>query len=232
MGDALSGNVCLPGRTPVPGATLQSTARLASEHLAVPKASRVRNRAAREQALIAAACRLFASRGYEATTTRQIAAEAGCAEGLIHRYFQGKEGLLLAIARSCSSREAVDMNKVLPRTASLSQEIAQLLEYEIERAWDDRELFRVLVPRALLDSDMGQVLNRVGPLRSTHTIRERLKAACNGRSMSESDLDALAHFIGSMGFMFGFLRPVVLGEERTHAKALANATAAMLARGL
>ena len=65
---------------------------------------RVRNRAIREESLVAAAGRLFASRGYEATTTRQIASEAGCAEGLIHRYFQGKEGLLLALIRSRTSR--------------------------------------------------------------------------------------------------------------------------------
>jgi AcrR family transcriptional regulator len=232
LGDTLSGNICLTGRTPAPG-DLQSTARLTSEHIAVHKAGgRVRNRAAREQALITAARRLFASRGYEATTTRQIAAEAGCAEGLIHRYFHGKEGLLFAIARSCSSRETVDMNKALPRTSSLDHEITQLLEYEIERAWEDRELFRVLVPRALLDSDMGSVLNRVGPLRRAHTIRERLKTACNGRSVPDGELEALAHFIGSMGFMFGFLRPVVLGDERTHAKALAKATATMLARAV
>jgi len=61
-----------------------------------PAKGRTRNRAAREAALITAAGKLFASRGYEATTTREIAACADCAEGLIHRYFKGKSGLLLA----------------------------------------------------------------------------------------------------------------------------------------
>lgn len=226
----ISGNAYLPGSAHAPGSNLG----LGNRQLAVgkPEGGRVRNRAAREQALIAAARRLFAHRGYEATTTREIAAEAGCAEGLIHRYFQGKEGLLLAIARSSTSRESVDMNKALPRPASLSQEIVQLLEYEIERVWDERELFRVLIPRALLDSDMSHILNRIGPSRCTHLIRERLKAASNGRSMADSEIEALAQFIGAMGFMLGFLRPVVLGDERVHAKSLAATTAALLARGL
>ena len=94
---------------------------IASEYAFVPRPSiasqepetnrepgRVRNRPAREQALIAAATRLFATKGYDATTTREIAAEAGCAEGLIHRYFQGKEGLLFAIIRSRTSGDTLD----------------------------------------------------------------------------------------------------------------------------
>jgi AcrR family transcriptional regulator len=225
----ITGNAYLTGGNHAPG----SNVGLASAQLGVkPEGGRIRNRAAREHALVAAARRLFAHRGYEATTTREIAAEAGCAEGLIHRYFQGKEGLLLAIARSCTSRESVDMNKALPRPSGLHHEIAQLLEYEIERVWEDRELLRVLIPRALLDSDMTHILNRIGPSRRMHLIRERLKAACNGKSMPDSEIETLAQFIGNMGFMLGFLRPVVLGDERVHAKALATTTAALLARGL
>src|SRR5438132_2424453 len=63
--------------------------------LVQPAVKRKRNRTAREEALVAAASKLFASRGYVSSTTRDIAAAAGCAEGLIHRYFGGKEEWLL-----------------------------------------------------------------------------------------------------------------------------------------
>ena len=62
-----------------------------------PQRTRLRNRESREAALLSAAGKLFAARGYEATTTREIAACAGCAEGLISRYFRGKAGLLRAL---------------------------------------------------------------------------------------------------------------------------------------
>ena len=58
---------------------------------------RKRDRAGKQQALMMAAARLFAERGFEATTTREIAAAASCAEGLIHRYFGGKDGLFRAL---------------------------------------------------------------------------------------------------------------------------------------
>jgi AcrR family transcriptional regulator len=192
----------------------------------------MRNRPAREQALLEAGTRLFATRGYEATTTREIAAEAGCAEGLIHRYFQGKEGLLFAIIRSRSSAASNDSVAGTRPAASLSQEIVQLMESELERIWHDREFFRVLMPRAFLDGNLGHVLNRVGPLRRATHIRERLKAASNDNPIPDHDIEALTHFIGTTAFMFGFVRPVVLGEDRMRARAIALASAEMFARGM
>jgi AcrR family transcriptional regulator len=45
-------------------------------------------------ALRQAAARLFAERGYEATTVRDIAQLAGVTERTLYRYFDGKEGLV------------------------------------------------------------------------------------------------------------------------------------------
>jgi TetR/AcrR family transcriptional regulator, regulator of cefoperazone and chloramphenicol sensitivity len=192
----------------------------------------VRNRAVREESLVAAAGRLFAKRGYEATTTREIASEAGCAEGLIHRYFNGKEGLLLALIRSHTSREFFDMNRRLRLASSLEEEVVQLVEFEVQRMWDDREFLRVLIPRAHLDSHLGPVLKRIGPSRRAETISQRLKAACRGKEISGQDLEVVSHFIGIMGFIFGYMRPVILGDDRAKARELATATAKMLVRGL
>lgn len=47
--------------------------------------------------IVAAALRLFSSLGYERTSVKLIAEEAGVAQGLMYRYFSGKEALLQAI---------------------------------------------------------------------------------------------------------------------------------------
>jgi AcrR family transcriptional regulator len=52
---------------------------------------------ARRVQIVAAARRLFAETGFDATTTRQIAAEAGISDALIYRHFSSKEALLQAI---------------------------------------------------------------------------------------------------------------------------------------
>ena len=64
------------------------------------KEPRRRDRARSEAALLDAAQAEFSIHGFKATTTRAIAARAGCSEGLIQNYFGGKEGLLMAVMRA------------------------------------------------------------------------------------------------------------------------------------
>lgn len=54
-------------------------------------------RAVTRQRIIEVALSLFADHGYEATSVRMIAHEAGIAQGLLYSYFPGKDGLLRAI---------------------------------------------------------------------------------------------------------------------------------------
>jgi AcrR family transcriptional regulator len=193
---------------------------------------RVKNRGAREDALIGAASKLFAMRGYEATTTREIAAEAGCAEGLIHRYFHGKAGLLLAIIQSRVSKEVVDMGAKLPRARTLDEEILQITDFELDHMWAEREFFKVLIPRAMLDPALGPVVRKMSSTRRTAAIAERLRKFERTKGMSEHDVMAIADFAGVIGFMFGFMRPVVLGDDRARAKDMAIRIARLFARAL
>lgn len=50
-----------------------------------------------KQALLDTAEKLFAERGYEATTMRAIATEAGVSTGLAYRYFDGKPAIVSAL---------------------------------------------------------------------------------------------------------------------------------------
>jgi AcrR family transcriptional regulator len=54
------------------------------------------------QAILNAAGRLLAERGYPATTIAEIAAEAGVSRGLLHYYFKSKEELLAQVVRASS----------------------------------------------------------------------------------------------------------------------------------
>src|SRR5262245_3168783 len=53
--------------------------------------------AARRAQIVETALRLFARQGFDGTSTRQIAQEAGIAEGLIFHYFPTKAQLLTAV---------------------------------------------------------------------------------------------------------------------------------------
>ena len=56
----------------------------------------------RREQLISVATKLFAERGYEATTTAAIAEAAGVTEPILYRHFEGKQDLFVAIVREMS----------------------------------------------------------------------------------------------------------------------------------
>jgi TetR/AcrR family transcriptional regulator, repressor of fatR-cypB operon len=78
-----------------------------------------RNGAATRQRLLRAAAELYTTIGYRATTTPELAARAGVAEGTIYRHFTGKEDLLNEVYRDAQRRGAdlvreVDTDRALP----------------------------------------------------------------------------------------------------------------------
>lgn len=61
---------------------------------------------ARREEILGAAFRCFARSGIHATTMQEIAAEAGLSAGAIYGYFEGKEGLVQALAEAAAARRA------------------------------------------------------------------------------------------------------------------------------
>jgi AcrR family transcriptional regulator len=222
MLDALKSN----RRAPQPGARIPARVSL----LSLP--NRKRDRAGKQKALLQAALRLFATRGYERTTTREIAAAAGCAEGLIHRYFKGKAGLLTALVEYHSSDELLGMRQRPLSAVGLEEEFLQLVDWEIEYLWKNRDFLRVFISRGLVDPSLGGVIGRAILSPRTHAVMERLKHHRRCATLPQEELEVLARSVGVFGFVFGFMRPVVLGQDRTQARNMAAILAAMLVRGL
>jgi AcrR family transcriptional regulator len=194
------------------------------------RARRIRDRAGKRQALVVAALKLFASKGYEPTTTREIAACAGCAEGLIHRYFNGKAGLIPALMEYRVSQEVADLTHHIAPAQSFEDEYLQLVSWAVEHIWEDREFLRVAIPRAMLDAGFGQLLRQVGPLQRARAISTRLKKFRESRALSEAEFDALVQSVSVIGFMFGFMRPAVLRQDRRSSAKTASVIAKLLVR--
>ena len=70
-----------------------------------PPGQTAQGTAARER-LYAVAMRLIAERGYEATTLRDIAKEAGVSVGLLYRYFPSKQAIVIALYDELSTEYA------------------------------------------------------------------------------------------------------------------------------
>lgn len=193
-----------------------------------PKGKRIRDSAAKRQALILAALGLFASKGYEATTTREIAAAAECAEGLIHRYFKGKAGLLAALIECRTSPDkGIDSAHQLHTALNLEDEFLALVNQEVESVWENRDFFRVLIPRAIVDPAVGAAINKALVSARAKAIADRLQRCGSGTTLEPHAIDGLAQIVGLLGFAFGFVRPVLLRQDRARAKKMATTLARM-----
>jgi AcrR family transcriptional regulator len=182
------------------------------------KPERKRDRTAKQQALMSAAKKLFAQRGYEATTTREIAAHAGCAEGLIHRYFKGKAGLFRALIENRRSQDISRSSNDVPTSGKLQDEMLELAEQEIQHIWGDREFLKVILPRAMNDPNIAKLLLRGSNSRSRSTMIERLRRLPDSSCLPNEQLEACARLVELIGFAFGFLRPILMAQDPNEAK--------------
>ena len=186
----------------------------------------------RRAALLDAAVAVFAAHGFDAATTRAIAARAGCAEGLIHRYFGGKRGLLIAILGEKAEEWARAFRAELPERPTVRAEIEALLLWSLEAMWERREFMRVTVSQAAVNPEVGQTIAELNAGR-TALIRGRLEHhRVAGRIRDDTDLDLVAETIAGLGFLGGFVAQVMLGGDREHQRRVVRETARVIADGL
>ena len=193
---------------------------------------RKRDREATANALLDAGKQVFAERGFDAATTREIAGRAGVNEQLIQRYFSGKAGLLLAVVERYGREEA--QGCVLPPAGDdVAAEIHGFLHRQAEHTWQCREFTKVMMGRALVDpaiaAEMGRTLSetRIPCLLSRlEDLRDK------GLIDPAADLPTIATGLAKLSFGLGFLDQVVFAEKNERVCAVARTLAETIARGL
>jgi len=195
-----------------------------------------RDKEATKGALLEAAVAVFAERGYDGATTKEVAARAGVNEGLIQRYFAhgdvgGKAGLLDAIVGGlCGQR--LTACRMAPAADSPETEIALFLKHEVEQAQSNRDLLRVMLSRALLDPTLARTMKQhYNDSRIPFLIARLAPHQEAGRLDAKIDLAALAETIAVFAFGLGFMQQLVFAEDKDRLETLAASTAATIIRG-
>jgi AcrR family transcriptional regulator len=110
----------------------------------------------RRTQILDAAARVLAERGYHRTTVRDIAREAGIADGTIYLYFSSKQELLLALIarlgrfaeRRADFAEHAGMDLREFSRTYMARRLAQVRE--------TRRLFTAVLPELLADADLRE----------------------------------------------------------------------------
>lgn len=99
------------------------------------------------QRILDTALGLFATRGYEKTTMREIAHEADCSPGLTYRYFASKEELVLELYRKLVSQ--LEEQAGLLDQGSIADRFQQIMLTQFELMTPHRETLGAMFGPAL-----------------------------------------------------------------------------------
>lgn len=118
---------------PMPAARRSTRRRPRATSRPPRRSRRAENKAATERRIVTAALGLFQSRGFDATTTREIAKKAGIAEGTVFNYFRTKEDIALHFFEQEveEAMAAVTKNPRL-RKAPLEERLFALIQRQLE----------------------------------------------------------------------------------------------------
>lgn len=140
-----------------------------------------REKIATRQRILRSARQLLAARGFDATTTRDLAQAAGIAAGTLFNYFPSKEAVLSALAREALAAAEADFARRATTAATLEEELFAYIAAGLRRL---RPLRRHLGP--VLETELGPLAAgraEADSLRARHL--ETVSALAIGRGRGE-----------------------------------------------
>jgi len=109
----------------------------------------------REAQILDAATKVFASKGFRAATTREIATVAGVSEGTIYNYFDSKYDLLIAMSQRLALESLQQLDQ-LPPQEDVRAYVTALVKDRFDLLTKNMDLIRALMPEVLVDDELRQ----------------------------------------------------------------------------
>lgn len=159
---------------------------------------RTRDRNATETKILDVAEYLFAVHGFDAVSTKQLAATAGVTIGAIYHHFEGKEALYAAAARRAFSRGAIAPRELFDSVEPPEIRLEKQVEWFVRAIVEDRN-FGLLLQRELLDPRTeGTILLTISG------FREALEHFKDIMRTLVPDVDTDEAFASMLALCFGF----------------------------
>jgi len=170
-----------------------------------------------------AAWTLFTTRGYEATSTREIAEAADIAAGTLFNYFPEKRGLLIHLMRRRIDEAADHAFDTIP-PSTLDDELAALFDALTQCYAKERRLSRVFVKELLFTDGQQRTESAAWTFGLVKRIAERVRAAQRRGELDPTvePMDAAqqlfsTHYFGLVTWLGGTIPSRTAHEEQVRA---------------
>lgn len=181
---------------------------------------RSENKEKTKQAILAAALKLFAEKGFYNTSTRAISRKAGIAEGTLFNYFETKEDLALYFFDR-EMEEVIGWFERNPRMkrADLPEKLFAIIHHSLERLEPYQEFIGAVYLRALAPSSRlspWRLQNQERNLRYLRFIQKILaEAESEGQLPGVGDFGAYAFHLFHLAIITHWLQDCSQGKEQT-----------------
>ena len=195
-------------------------------------------KAGRRESILEAAMRLFVAQGYDRTTMREIAAEAGVSTGAIYVYFQTKAEMLQSLCAEETALERAELLEAIRSAAPGDDPIAVGLGAAFRRyveaspiARRERQQLQLMLQyEAMRDPEFGATMREMIESWRAVIVELAREEQAAGRMRDDIDLGALATILISLPF--GLASVELLSDGESDWATLVHALSGVLRRGL
>jgi len=168
--------------------------------------SREEQRDATRTRILDAALRLFAERGFRATSTKRIANEAGVSEGLIFHHFPKKRDLIAGTRRGSRLSTRIVQRLAEADDVPVADAMREIAQGFVQMGGGDNaeaRLFQIMIGESRTDPELGALFSQVNG-RVVSSIADYLRVRIEaGEVRSDLACEAAAiSFVGSLVWFF------------------------------
>ncbi|MBW4681931.1 MAG: TetR/AcrR family transcriptional regulator [Microcoleus vaginatus WJT46-NPBG5] len=171
-----------------------------------PSEAQTRNR------ILQSAQRLFANKGYEGTTTRDLAADAGVAEGTLFRHFSNKKAILVEVATQGWVDILTDLLTELSEMGSYKA-VGQVMRRRMLHLRDNADMMRVCFLEAQFHPELRDRIQVEVIAKMTDVAEAFFQTAMDRGVYRQSNPRIVAQVFLGMFAVAGFSQSTLLEED-------------------
>jgi AcrR family transcriptional regulator len=166
---------------------------------------------ARRTQILDAATIVFAEKGFHRATVKDIARQAGIADGTIYTYFASKTEVLLAILHRLNETTEREQQFAQGSAHDVRTFFRAYVQQRMELLWPNAEVFRAVLPEMLVNAELRELYYQQ-VLAPTFTVGEQFFRAQSEREEGRTmDIPLTLRVIAST--ILGLLLLQLLGDQ-------------------
>lgn len=169
---------------------------------------------ARRDQILDAAAAVFADKGFDRATTKEIAQAAGVSEGTIYNYFDNKFGLLVGIMGRIAEVEQLPGELAEAMHSGVRDFLVVAFRHRMDRIEQGEELLKAVLPQVFVNPDLRGQFYEQYVLRIAELLEQYVQVQIDEGRLRPVNVPLASRMVQAM--FVGLLVMRILGDEPLH----------------